>query len=101
MARPRAGTALAAQIAAEHREDVFPIAIGRMLVVDVAVGQRITVHRALVQQAAIANIRAARERFIQRPARRRRGKVVVLGEIGASVASRVPCRLALARKSSG
>ena len=40
----------------EHREDVLPIAVGARLAVDVAVGQRIAVHRAGMHDGAVAHV---------------------------------------------
>ena len=78
---------LTSQLARKHSEDALPIAVGRALVVNVAIGQRIAVDRAAVHPVAIAHIWAALKRLRQRFDRRRRGEIVMLGKAAIDFAA--------------
>ena len=53
---PSARWRILIQLTLEHRKDVLPIAVGALLVVDVAVRQRIAMHRSSVHDGAVAHV---------------------------------------------
>src|SRR3954470_921790 len=75
------------QLPPEHREDVFPIAIGGALVENIAVRQRIAVHGAGMHDGAVFHVARTREQLAERLDGRRRGESVLLGKAAVDFAA--------------